>query len=168
MLSKSDKNSIIEKLGDCFSRFSSFYIVDPIGLTSNEVNQIRRECFKHGIVYRIAKNTLAFKALQSSDIGVDFKLLKSILKNTSGIFFLNEDKLSFPAKLISSKLRIGKDFKMKLKFAFIEGEVYEGEHHLNNLSKLVSKNEMLGSIIGSLKNKLSMVVYSLKKGEDVG
>lgn len=162
MLNREQKKNVVDELVNNFSTFSSFYIVDPMGLASGDVSEVRRDCFNQDVKYKLAKNTLILKALEKINPSVNIEEFAHVLKGSSAIFFINEDKLSFPAKLIKSKIKKSKSFPMKLKAAYIEGEMYSGEKYLEMLSALLSKNEILGSIVGSLKGKLSMIVKSLQ------
>ena len=72
-MKKEDKAVIIEELSEKFKNNMSFYFTDASGLSVAQVNQLRRKCFEKGIDYRVVKNTLIKKALETID--ADFSSL---------------------------------------------------------------------------------------------
>lgn len=161
-MKKEDKANVISDLSKRFEENKSFYIADASGFTVAETNEFRRECFKNGIEYKVAKNTLIKKALESID--ADFSELDSILKGFSGVMFSGENASS-PAKLIKEFKKKDKDDRPTLKAASIEFDLFIGEEHLNTLSKLKSKNELIGEVIGLLQSPMSNVMSSLNSGK---
>lgn len=160
-MKKQQKESIINSLSTSFSSSKSFYIVDPSGLTVCDINLIRRQCFIGNVEYKVAKNTFISKALLLSQRQGNQFEFQEVLKGASGVFFLNEDSGSFPAKLIKDFRRQKSSSKLLLKCAFINGEFYLGEEHLNMLSVLKSKNELVGDIISALKSSTEKVISAL-------
>ena len=77
---------------------TNFYFTDASGLTVAEVNDFRRECFKNGIEYKVVKNTLIVKALETLDADMS-ALNDTALKGFTGIMFAGEAS-NAPAKVI--------------------------------------------------------------------
>jgi large subunit ribosomal protein L10 len=160
-MKKKQKELIINSLSNSFSLSKSFYIVDPSGLTVCDVNLIRRQCFISNVEYRVAKNTFISQALRLSQGEFDYSECQEILKGASGVFFLSEDASSLPAKLIKDFRKQKSSSKFLLKCAFIDGEIYLGEDHLNMLSALKSKKELIGDVISSLKSSTEKIISAL-------
>lgn len=161
-MTREEKANVISDLSKKFQENKSFYLADASGFTVAEVNDFRRKCFEKGIEYRVAKNTLIKKALETID--ADFSALDSVLKGFSGVMFSGENA-SEPAKLIKEFKKNDKDDRPGLKGASIEFDLFIGEEHLETLSKLKSKNELIGEVIGLLQSPMSNVMSSLKSGE---
>lgn len=164
-MTKKEKEFIVDRLADKFSKSCSFYIVNPGGLRAEQVNMVRRSCFQRSVEYRVAKNTFLFKALVKvlgdDYIGLDYG---SFLKGSSGVFFINEeDSISFPARLLKSVSKGGDLLRIPLKCAFVDREMYIGNEHLDMLSSLKSKNEMIGEMVLALKGSLHVVLSSLER-----
>eukprot|EP00746_Dinoflagellata_sp_MGD_P120096 gnl/MRDRNA2_/MRDRNA2_55765_c0_seq1.p1 gnl/MRDRNA2_/MRDRNA2_55765_c0~~gnl/MRDRNA2_/MRDRNA2_55765_c0_seq1.p1 ORF type:complete len:176 (-),score=16.95 gnl/MRDRNA2_/MRDRNA2_55765_c0_seq1:315-842(-) len=163
-MKKEDKAVIIEEISEKFKNNMSFYFTDASGLTVSEVNDLRRKCFEKGVEYRVVKNTLIKKALESID--ADFSSLNDeVLKGFSGIMFSGENA-SAPAKLIKEFKKNDSKDRPKLKGASIEYDLFIGEDQLAALSKFKSKNELLGEIIGLLQSPAKNVISSLQSGQN--
>ena len=144
-MTKEDKGVIIEELAGKFAVTPYFYITDASGMNVGKTNELRRLCFERGIEYRVFKNTLIFKALETT--GTDYTSFREkVLKGMSGVMFSGDGKS--PAKLIKDfKKAVGKD-KIRFKGASIDTALFIGEDQLAVLETLKSKNELIGEIIG--------------------
>ena len=161
-MKREDKAVVIEELSEKFKETSNFYFTDASGLTVEEVNNLRRKCFENGVEYRVVKNTLIKKALETVD--ADFSSLNDeVLKGFTGIMFTGENA-NIPAKVIKDFKKADKEERPKLKGASIEYDLFIGEEHLTMLSKLKSKSELIGEIIGLLQSPAKNVVSSLQSG----
>lgn len=150
----------IEELTGKVNSTQHFYITDASGLTVDQVNGFRRKCFEGGLEYRVYKNTVIKKAFENSEF--DYSAADEALKGFSGIIFSGESS-SAPAKLL-------KDFRKSsekplLKAAIIDSDVIGlGDEQLEMLSKLKSKEELIGEIIGLLQSPVSNVMGALSSG----
>ncbi len=161
-MTREEKAAIIGELSEKFAATPYFYITDTGGLTVAEVNAFRRLCFQRGLEYRVVKNTLIAKALETT--GVDYSAFNgTVLKGLSGVIFSPENPKT-PAKLIKDfKKEAGKD-KIRFKGASIEGGLFIGEDQLVALENVKSKQEMIGDIIGLLQSPAKNVVSALQSG----
>ncbi|WP_026996686.1 50S ribosomal protein L10 [Flectobacillus major] len=159
-MTKEEKAVIIGELSEKFAATPYFYITDTAGLTVAEVNAFRRLCFQRGLEYRIVKNTLIAKALETT--GTDYTPFNdTVLKGMSGVIFSPENPKT-PAKLIKDfKKEAGKD-KIRFKGASIEGGLFIGEDQLAALENVKSRQEMIGDIIGLLQSPAKNVVSALQ------
>jgi large subunit ribosomal protein L10 len=161
-MKKEDKGQLIQELSERFKETSNFYFTDASGLTVAEVNKFRRKCFESGIEYRVVKNTLIRKALETVD--ADFTALNDeVLTGFTGVMFTGENA-NIPAKVIKDFKKADKEERPKLKGASIEYDLFIGEQHLDMLSKLKSKNELIGEVIGLLQSPAKNVVSALQSG----
>lgn len=164
-MKREEKLQVIEGLVEKFSTFDCFYVVDAMGLTVEEVNKFRKSCFERGLIYQVAKNTLIQKALERSKKGEGYETFFSkILKGFSGILFTREDG-GAPAKMLKTFLETEKLNLPILKGASIYGDYFIGAEHLDELSNLKSKDEILGDIVALLQSPISNVLASLQSGK---
>ena len=160
-MTKKDKSAVIESLKAKFEELPFFYVTDSSTLTVEEVNNLRRLCFEKGIEMRVAKNTLIRKALeQVGDDDKHYEGLYGALKGPSALFF--SDVSNLPAKVIQ-EFRKTSDRPI-LKGAYIDSSIFLGDESLEVLSKLKSKNELLGEIIGLLQSPAKNVIGALQSG----
>src|SRR5574344_2174303 len=102
-MKKEVKDTIIAELGQKFTEFPHFYLVDVTGLNAEATSNLRRNCFKHEIKMIVVKNKLLHKAFEASD--VDFEPLYTSLKGTTAVFFTNT--ANEPAKLLKEYKKEG-------------------------------------------------------------
>ncbi|NMM49444.1 50S ribosomal protein L10 [Marinigracilibium pacificum] len=164
-MTREEKAQVIESLVEKFNNNPFFYIADASGLTVGQINDFRRLCFKEGVEYKVVKNTLIKKALEQME--ADFTELDVALKGFSGIIFSPESN-NAPAKVIKDfRSKLGKGAKKPLlKGASIDSDIFVGDEHLETLSNLKSKNELIGEVITLLQSPAKNVISALKSGGD--
>ncbi|MDF7821926.1 50S ribosomal protein L10 [Runella sp. MFBS21] len=161
-MTREEKAVIIEELSDKFKAVPYFYIVDAAGMTVEETNNLRRKCFNQGVEYRVVKNTLIAKALETLD--TDYESFNdSVLKGFSGIMFHPESG-KVAAKLIKEFRKESGNDKLKLKGASVEYSLFIGENQLDTLLTLKSRQELIGEIVGLLQSPAKNVVSALQSG----
>ena len=163
-MTKEEKVKVVEELTGKFEENAFFYVTDASGLTVDQINTFRGLCFDKGVEYRVYKNTLIQKALEKLDTDYT-EFFDKVLKGFSGIIFSKETG-NLPAKVIKDFRKSGssKD-KPMLKGASIDTDLFIGDEHLNMLSELKSKNELIGEIIGLLQSPATNVVSALQSGK---
>ena len=159
-MTREEKAVVIEELVQKFSDNSHFYITDASGMTVAETNALRRLCFEKGIEYKVFKNTLIQKALERMD--ADYAPFDdAVLKGFSGVMFSAENA-NAPAKLIKEFRKKSGGESPMLKGASIDTDLFIGEENLDTLSKLKSKAELIGEIIGLLQSPAKNVISGLQ------
>ena len=166
-MTKEQKNEVIELLKGKFSQYNNFYVTDTESLTVAQVVKLRRACFNKQVEMKVAKNTLIKKAMESLDAERYTGVYDSLHKVTALMFSENPKD---PALIISSFRKESKGEMPVLKAAFINGDVYMGNDQLVALTKIKSKNELIGEVIGLLQSPAKRVIAALlhnaeKKGE---
>lgn len=159
-MNREEKAKLIDELAGKFQDNSFFYVTDASGLTVAQTNEFRAHCFKNGVEYKVYKNTVIQKALEKLD--GDFEELYGVLKGFSGILFHPESG-KLPAKVLTDFR--GRDAeKPALKGASIDSDIFIGDENLGMLSKLKSKEELIGEVIGLLQSPAKNVISALKSG----
>lgn len=160
-MTREDKGKIIEELSQKLADVNYFYITDASGLTVEEINKFRKLCYKNGIEYKVVKNTLIKKALDT--LPTDYSAFSEggVLKGFSGILFAETG--NGPAKVIKEFRKDGKE-KPAFKGASIMSDIYIGADNLDVLASLKSKNELIGEIIGLLQSPAKNVIGALQSG----
>ncbi len=161
-MTREEKAIVIDELSQKFETTPYFYITNASGMTVEEVNQLRRLCFERGVEYRVIKNTLIRKALETSS--TDYTPFdESVLKGFSGVMFHPESG-KVPAQLIKDfRKKSGKD-KLKFKGASVDSSLFIGADQVDKLISLKSKQEMLGEVIGLLQSPAKNVLSALLGG----
>lgn len=158
-MTKQEKNEVIEALKEKFSQYNNFYITDTESLTVAQVSKLRRVCFSKQVEMKVAKNTLIKKALEGLDAEKYAGVYDSLHKVTALLFSENPKD---PAVIISSFRTESKGEKPVLKAAFINGDVFVGDNQLKALTKIKTKNELIGEVIGLLQSPIQRVIGALQ------
>ena len=161
-MTREEKAEVIAELTEKINDHSHFYITDTSGLTVAEINKFRKLCFDEGIEYKIYKNTLIKKALDGVDS--DYSEITDVLKGFSGLIFTKENA-NVPAKIIKKFRKEDPSDRPKFKAASIDTDIFIGDDHLDGLSKLKSKNELIGDVIMLLQSPAKNVISMLQSGE---
>jgi len=158
-MTKQEKNEVIEFLKVKFNQYNNFYITDTESLSVAQVTKLRRVCFDKQVEMKVAKNTLIKKALESIDAEKYSGVYDSLHKVTALLFSENPKD---PAVILSSFRKESKKEKPELKAAFINGDIFVGDNQLVALTKIKTKNELIGEVIGLLQSPIQRVIGALQ------
>ncbi len=159
-MTRTEKAAVIEALKEKFNETSFFYVTDTSTLTVGQINDFRRKCFEKDIEVKVVKNTLAIKALEAAPEEKKFSPLYDILKGPSAILFT--ETANMPAKVLK-EFRESNE-KPVLKAAYIDSDIYIGDDQIEPLSKLKSKEDLLGELITLLQSPAKNVISALQSG----
>ena len=159
-MTKTEKNDVLEALKVKFAEAEYFYIADASAMTVARTNALRAEAYKQGVTMQVVKNTLAKKALEAVAEERNFDQLYDALKGPSAVMFTEVAKA--PAGLIKELLKDGP--KPVLKAAYIGGAIYVGDDQLEALTKIKSREELIGDVILLLQSPIKNVLGSLQSG----
>jgi len=158
-MTKDQKNEVIELLKEKFNQYNNFYVTNTESLTVDQVGKLRRACFDKNVEMKVAKNTLIRKALEQID-AERFAGVYDSLNNVTALMFSENPKE--PALIISSfRKENNNSEKPELKAAFINGDVFVGNDQLVALTKIKTKNELIGEVIGLLQSPAKRVLAAL-------
>ena len=158
-MNKEQKQEVIEALKTKFSQYSNFYITDTESLSVAQITNLRRHCFDKQVEMKVAKNTLIKKALESLDSEKYAGVYDSLHKVTALMF---SESPKDPAVIISSFRKSLNGEKPVLKAAFLNGDIFVGDNQLVNLTKIKTKNELIGEVIGLLMSPIQRVIGALQ------
>ena len=157
-MKREDKNVIIQELAEKLNKFDHFYLTDISELNAPDTSMLRRKCFDKSINLVVVKNTLLRKAFEQS--GKNYEDLYDVLKDSTSVMF--SETANVPAKLIKEFRRTHK--RPLLKAAYVEQSFYFGDNQVDVLSKLKSKEELIGDIVMILQSPANNVISSLQSG----
>ncbi len=158
-MNKEQKQEVIEALKDKFTQYSNFYITNTESLSVAQVTNLRRHCFNKQVEMKVAKNTLIKKALESLD-NDKYSGVYDSLHEVTALMFSESPKE--PALIISSFRKGLNAEKPVLKAAFLNGDIFVGDNQLINLTKIKTKNELIGEVIGLLMSPIQRVIGALQ------
>ncbi|MEO0896037.1 MAG: 50S ribosomal protein L10 [Bacteroidota bacterium] len=161
-MTKQEKFAYVEELAGKFKDYPNFFITNTGGMTAADMYQLRKLCFDNNVELKMIKNTLVKKALDSLED--DYDDVYDALSLPSSIFFADSENPNVPAKVIKQFRKENNSELPVLKAAVIETAVFKGDDQLEALTKLKSKTELIGEIVGLLQSPAKNVVSALKSG----
>jgi len=157
-MTKDQKNEVIEILKGKFAQYNNFYVTDTESLSVAQIGKLRRACFNKQVEMKVAKNTLIRKALESMDSEKYAGVFDSLHKVTALMFSENPKE---PALIITTFRKETNGERPVMKAAFINGDIYTGDKELVTLTKIKSRNELIGEVIGLLQSPAKRVLSAL-------
>ncbi|MEO7394263.1 MAG: 50S ribosomal protein L10 [Chitinophagaceae bacterium] len=162
-MNKEQKKEVIEALKDKFTQYSNFYITNTESLSVAQITNLRRHCFNKQVEMKVAKNTLIKKALESFN-DEKYSGIYDSLHQVTALMFSESPKE--PALILSSFRKALNAEKPLLKAAFLNGDIFVGDNQLLNLTKIKTKNELIGEVIGLLMSPIQRVIGALQNREE--
>ena len=142
MMHKDKKNNYIKEMKSFFSKTSSIFITHYQGLTVKQIDELRSEMRKHGILFKITKNRITKLALEGSK----FKKLENLFKGPTAIA-LSEDAI-ISAKILTKFAK--KNSNLKIVGGIMEKEPLSLEE-VEKIATLPTLDEARAKISGILK-----------------
>ena len=141
MMHKNKKKNYIEEMKVFFNKTSSVFVTHYQGLTVKQIDELRAEMRKHGILFKITKNRITKLALGESK----FKKLENLFSGPTAVAF-SEDAIA-SAKILTKFAKINPNLK-------IVGGIMEDEplsvEEVEKIAMLPTLSEARGKIVGIL------------------
>ena len=106
MMNKDKKKVYIEEMKDFFNKTSSVFVTHYQGLTVSQIDELRAEMRKHGILFKITKNKITKLALEGSK----FKKLENLFSGPTAVV-LSEDAIT-SAKILTKFAKNNSNLKI--------------------------------------------------------
>ena len=154
-LTQDQKRDAVAAIAEQLDGHNTVYLTDYAGLSVEEVTKLRRAFRQADVQYKVLKNTLLRRAMEGKG---GFDELLEQLNGPTAVAFTNDP--AGPAKVIKKFLE-GTDKDLpRLKGAFIDGAVYDGDQ-LDLLAQLKSRDELLADILGLLMAPITNIASAL-------
>lgn len=151
--SRQQKEETLKVLVDGFSQAKSAVFVNFDKLTVADITDFRRRCRKQGLTYVVAKKTLLRKAIEQNKLAeVDVNLYK---QGVGTVFGLTDEVA--PAQVVAE---FAKDHEAMTILGGVmmtnpEGQKYVNAEAVTALSKLPSKEILLGQLVRTIQGPIS-------------
>ena len=142
----SEKVDKVEELTAAMSNAKAIYLADFTGLDVAKVTGLRNKLRDAEVDYQVVKNRLAKRAAAEAGIsGLDEHLV-----GPTAIAFTSEDPIA-PAKILQDFA--DEDDTFSIKSGFMDGQILS-PNEIEALSKLPSREELLGKVFGSVQSPM--------------
>ena len=152
MMNKDKKKSYIEEMKSFFNKASSAFITHYQGLTVKQIDELRAEMRKHGIIFKITKNRITKLALEGSK----YKKLENLFNGPTAVAF-SEDGIT-SAKILAKFAK--KNSNLKIIGGIIEEEPLSVEE-VEKIATLPTLAEARAIIIGILTTPAQKIISIL-------
>ena len=151
-MNKNKKKTYIEEMKNFFSNTSSVFVTHYQGLTVKQIESLRAEMRKHGILFKITKNKITKLALEGSK----FKKLENLFSGPTAVAF-SEDAIT-SAKILTKFAKSNSNLK-------IIGGLMEdkplSQEEVANIATLPTLNEARAKIVGILEAPAQKIISIL-------
>ena len=148
------KQQMVAELAEKMKNAKSGVIVDYCGITVEKDTALRAELRKAGVDYTVVKNTYIKKAADIAGISG----FEPYLEGMTAFALSTEDPLA-PAKVLCKFAEGNENFKVKV--GMMDGAVMTAEE-VTALSKIPSKEVLIGKVLGSIQGPLYGLAYVLQ------
>tara|TARA_Y100000590_G_scaffold307559_1_gene347260 strand:+ start:3212 stop:3721 length:510 start_codon:yes stop_codon:yes gene_type:complete len=151
-MNKEKKKNYIEEMKDFFSKNSSIFITHYQGLSVKQLDELRSEMRKNGVLFRITKNRITKLALE----GTKFKKLENLFTGPTAVAFSDDAITS--AKILTKFAKT--NGKLKIIGGLMENEPLSKED-VANIATLPTLSEARSKIVGILKTPAQNIMSIL-------
>lgn len=148
-----EKTQFVEELEKKFEESKGIYFTDFLGLTVEQMNDLRGRFFNASVEYKVVKNRLT--RISASQAG--YEDMGDLLSGPTAIAFTSGDPVA-PAKILT-------DFAEENGSLALKGCIFEGERlskeRIEAIAKLPSRNELIQKFLGSVQSPMRNMVNIL-------
>ena len=149
---KDKKKNYIEEMKSFFNKTSSVLITHYQGLTVKQIDELRSEMRKHGVLFKITKNRITKLALEGSK----FKKLENLFSGPTAIAFSEDAIIS--AKILTKFAK--NNSNLKIIGGIMEEESLSAED-VKKIATLPTLNEARAKIVGILTSSAQKIMSIL-------
>ena len=152
MMNKEKKKIYIEEMKKFFSTKNSVFITHYQGLTVKQIDELKSEMRKHGVLFKITKNRITKLALE----GTKFKKLENLFTGPTAVAF-SDDAIS-SAKILTKFAKTNSNLKI------IGGIMEEEPLSIEDVAKIATLptlDEARANIIGILTTPAKKIMSIL-------
>ena len=152
MMNKDKKKIYIEEMKSFFNKTSSVFVTHYQGLTVKQIDELKSEMRKHGILFKITKNRITKLALE----GTKFKKLENLFTGPTAVAF-SDDAIS-SAKILTKFAK--KNSHLKIIGGIMEEEPLSVEE-VAKIATLPTLNEARAKIVSILTTPAQKIISIL-------
>ena len=152
MISKNKKKIYIEEMKNFFSKTSSVFVTHYQGLTVKQLDELKSEMRKHGVLFKVTKNRITKLALE----GTKFKKLENLFSGPTAVAF-SEDAIT-SAKILTKFAK--KNANLKIIGGIMEEEPLSVEE-VEKIATLPTLDEARSKIVGILTAPAQKIISIL-------
>lgn len=147
-----NKVDAVQALKDEFSTVDNYIFTNYRGLTVEQITLLRQRLFQEDAKYKVVKNRFAKIALKE----LERPEVDDQLTGPTAIALPKNDAAAV-AKIL---VEFAKNAPVEIKGGIVDGQVFSAKQ-IEEFSKLPSRIELLGMVVGTMQAPIQNVVYVL-------
>lgn len=152
---KPEKVRIVSELAEKLRRAAGWILMNYIGMSAEDMNALRRAMRERKLEVKVIKNTLFLRALRQANL--DGKLAEFVV-GPLAVIFGYDDAVEVARAVVKAQAEFE---PLKIRGGLIEGIICPPEL-VDELSKLPSKVEMFGMVVGAILSPLNGIAGILQ------
>ncbi|MCS6790006.1 MAG: 50S ribosomal protein L10 [Bacteroidia bacterium] len=161
-MTRQEKTELIQRLSAALRESPGFYIIHPGDMDAAQTLAFRRKLYEKGLRMQVVKNTLLTLAMKEAGIAQVEALEPALREMTALILYKDDPKV--PAQVLQNFQQETKADFPALKGAYVEETLFVGAQHLEALTRIKSKQELLGELITRLQSPMQQLISALQSG----
>jgi large subunit ribosomal protein L10 len=153
MQTREQKEKLVKELVEKIENSKSIVFADFKGVKVKDLTLLKKEMRKEGVEFKVAKKKLIDIALEKEGIGAKTKEMEGQV----AISISSQDEVA-PAKIIQKFAKTNENLKV---LGGVLGKKAMSIEEVKALAKLPSKEELLGTLVGTIKAPISGFVNVL-------
>ena len=149
-----EKQVIIDEIKEKLEKAQAAIVIDYMGITVAQADEMRRKLREADVDYTVYKNTLAKRAIE----GTPYESLGQALEGPSA-FAISYDDATAPARVINGVIEEYK--KMEFKAGVVEGTYYD-KAGIEQIADIPSRDVLIAKFMGSIQSPVSKFVRTLQ------
>ena len=141
------KKPVVEEISNSIKDAASVVLVNYKGINVEQDTQMRKELREAGVVYKVYKNTMMNFAFK----GTPCEELCQHLEGTNALAVCADDATA-PARILAKYAKTVP--ALELVAGVVEGAYYD-QAGMEALSKIPSREELLGKLLGSIQSPIA-------------
>lgn len=154
-MKKEEKERQVAWLREQFQTAKALFLTDFQKLTVSEMNLLRSELRDRGVAFKVLKNTLVRRAYQDTDVAT---IGSDVVGPRAAAWTSSEENVPAMAKVLVDFTKTHPN--LVLVRGVLKGKVVD-PLEMDTLSKLPSREELLGRVLGTMMAPVSAFVNTL-------
>ena len=151
---KQAKQVIIDEIKEKLDGAQSAVVIDYMGTTVAQADEMRKKLREANVDYTVYKNTLIKRAIE----GTEFAPLAEVLDGPSAIAISKEDATA-PARVLKEVIDEFK--KMEFKAGVVEGTFFN-QDGIQEIASIPSRDVLIAKFMGSIQSPVSKAVRTFQ------
>ena len=145
---KQQKQIIIDEIKQKLENAQSAVVIDYMGISVAEADNMRKKLREGGVDYTVYKNTLIKRAIE----GTDYAPLAEVIA-------ISSEDATAPARMLNEIIKAYK--KMEFKAGVVEGTYYD-KSGIEQIADIPSRDVLIAKFMGSIQSPVSKFVRTLQ------